>query len=101
MLKLSLSSDELLANKKQMLKNIVMSYYSMLQQKVIQEEVEIDKVDYPFMNLLNRKINPVDIFINDNFFSFILSTLYDMLITFGSFFINCLLYNLNNNFYQV
>lgn len=69
MLKLSLSSDELLANKKQMLKNIVMSYYSMLQQKVIQEEVEIDKVDYPFMNLLNRKINPVDIFINDNFCS--------------------------------
>lgn len=69
MLKLSLSSEELLTSKKQMLKNIVMSYYSTVQQKVMEEDAEIDKVDYPFMSLLNSKINPVDIFINDNFCS--------------------------------
>ncbi len=69
MLKLSLSMDELRDLKRQMLKNIVMAYYSMVQEMVMEPDKEIHKVDYPFMKLLNVGINPVDIFINDNFCS--------------------------------
>lgn len=69
MLKLSLSSDELKTSKNEMLKDIIMAYYSMVQQMFMEEDNEIDKVDYPFLQLLNKGLNPVDIFINDNFCS--------------------------------
>lgn len=69
MLQLSLSSDELVAHKKQMFKYVVMAYYSMVQQMLMEEDNEICKVDYPFLQLLNRGINPIDIFVNNNFCS--------------------------------
>lgn len=69
MLKLSLSNDELVESKHKMLKNIVMAYYSMLQEIVIEPDNMICKVDYPFMKLLNSGLNPVDIFVNENFCS--------------------------------
>lgn len=69
MLKSSLSLNELKSNKKNMLKNIVMAYYSMVCELVMDPDKEIAKVDYPFINLLQKGLNPVDIFVNENFCS--------------------------------
>ena len=69
MLKLSLSLNELKMNKHSMLKNMVMAYYSMVCESSMDPDKQIAKVDYPFITLLQRRINPIDIFVNENFCS--------------------------------